>query len=67
MAICAIGTRRFASGKAVVDVAPVIWTGIGRINADLLDRIDRLQHALDLRPPGLAQENLAAGAHIRHR
>ena len=67
MAIRAVGAWRFTSSEAVVDVAPVIGTGIGRINADLLDRIDRLQHALDLRPPGLAKVNLTAGAHIRHR
>ena len=61
MAIPAVGSRRFASSEAVVDVAPVIWTGIGGVDAELLDGIDRLQHALDLRPAGLAQVNLAAG------
>jgi hypothetical protein len=30
----------------------------------LLDRVDRLQHALDLGPAGEGQEDLAAGAHI---
>ena len=41
MAVCAVGTRRFASGKAVVNVAPVIGAGVGGVDADLLDRIDR--------------------------
>ena len=67
MAISAVRARHFAGGEAVVDVAPVIGAGIGGVDADLLDRIDRLQHALDLRPPGLAKVNLTAGAHIRHR
>ncbi len=50
MAIPAVGSRRFASGKSVVDVAPVIGAGVGCVDAELLDGIDRLQHALDLWP-----------------
>src|SRR6266852_6365341 len=57
----------FANRQAVVDVLPVLWRRIGRIDAERLDGIDRLQHLFDLRPPGNAQQAFAAGAHKRHR
>ena len=44
---------------------PVIGSGVGGIDAERFDGVDRLQHALDLRPAGEAQEDFAAGAHIR--
>ena len=45
------GCGHAASGRA----------GVGGIDAELLDGIDRLQHALDLRPAGDAQQDFAAG------
>jgi hypothetical protein len=44
-----------------VDVLPVLWGGIGRIDAERLDRIDGLQHLLDLGPPRNLQQTFAAG------
>lgn len=45
----------------------MIGTGLSGIDADRLDGIDRLQHSLDLRPTGNAQQDLAAGAYIGDR
>ena len=39
---------------------------VNRIDAERLNGIDHLQHALDLRPAGQAQQNLTAGRHIRN-
>ena len=46
-----VRARCVANSEAVVNVAPVIGTGVGGIDADLLDDIDRLEHALDLGQP----------------
>src|SRR5918994_3879846 len=46
---------------------PVVRAGVGSIDPDLLDGVDRLQHALDPRPPGGSQEDLATGRHIGDR
>src|SRR5260370_29682126 len=62
-----VGSRLLADGQAIVDVLPVVGCGIGWIDAERLDGVDRLQHLLDLRPPGNAQKSLPTGAHIRHR
>ncbi len=61
-----VGSRLLADGHAIVDVLPVLRRGIGRIDAERLDGIDGLQHPLDFRPPGNAQQAFAAGTHIRH-
>jgi len=62
-----IGARRVTGHEAVVNVTPMVRANVHRIDADLLHCIDRLQHALDLRPAGLAQVNLSARPHKRHR
>src|SRR5260370_19912964 len=62
-----VGSRLLADGQAIVDVLPVVRRGIGRIDAERLDGVDRLKHFLDLRPPGNAQKTLPTGPHIRHR
>ena len=62
-----VRSRLFPDGQAIVDVLPVVQRRVGRIDAERLDGIDRLQHLLDLRPPGNAQQTFPAGAHIRHR
>src|SRR5713101_7144381 len=61
-----IGSRPLADGHTIVDVLPVLWRGIGRIDAERLDGVDGLQHPLDFRPPGNAQQTFAARTYIRH-
>src|SRR5450432_2969558 len=61
-----VGSRLLADGQSVVDVPPMVGRGIGRIDAERLDGVDCLKHLLDFRPAGNAQQNLTAGAHIRH-
>src|SRR5579883_948423 len=48
-------------------MTPVIRRGVGRIDAERLDGIYRLQHALDFRPPADPQQNLAAWTDERQR
>jgi hypothetical protein len=45
-----------------VDVPPVVRRNVGRIDAQRLDGINRLQHAFDLRPAVYPQQTLPAGA-----
>ena len=66
MALAGVGARQISGGETVVDMLPVVGAGLGRIDADLFDGVDRLQHALDFRPAGNAQQDLAAGAHVRN-
>src|SRR5215470_20394368 len=56
--------RLFADEYTVVDVPPVLWSGISRIDAQSLDDINRLQHLFDLRPAKKMQQNFTAWAHI---
>src|SRR5713226_123908 len=51
-----------ARRQPVVDVPPVVRRDVGRIDAQRLDGIDRLQHAFDLRPDVYPQQTLPAGA-----
>ena len=44
----------------------MIGTSIHRIDAELLDGVDGLEHALDLGPAGKAEQNLAARPHKWH-
>jgi len=53
-----------ANGQAVVDVPPVIGGGVRRVDAERFDSIDGLEHFLDLRPAGHAQQALATGTHV---
>lgn len=50
-----------------MDVLPVIWCGVGRIDAQRLHRVDRLQHALDLGPGVHAQQDLSTWPYERQR
>src|SRR5713101_5042013 len=61
-----VGSRPLADRHAIVDVLPVLWGGIGRIDAERLDGLDGLQHLLDFGPPGNLQQTFATGAHVRH-
>ena len=56
-----------AGGEPVVNVSPAIGTGVGGIDAELLDGVDRLQHALDVRPGRDTQKDVAAGPHGTNR
>ena len=64
MLLARVGARCVASREPVVNMPPVIGTGVGGIDAELLDGVDRLQHALDVRPARDAQKDFAAGPHI---
>ena len=61
-----VGSRPLADRHTIVDMLPVLWGSIGRIDAERLDRIDGLQHPLDLGPPGNLQQTFASRAYIRH-
>ena len=50
-----------------MDVLPVIRRGVGRIDAQRFDGVDRLQHTLDLGPAIHAQQAVAARSHERQR
>ena len=56
-----------AGGETVVEMAPMFRRGVARIDVERLDGVDRLQHALDLRPAIDAQQDLAAGTHEGQR
>src|SRR5712692_11801210 len=51
-----------ARRQPVVDVPPVVRCDIGRIDAQRLDGIDRLQRAFDLWPAVYPQQTLPAGS-----
>jgi hypothetical protein len=40
----------FIDRQTVVDVVPVVWCDVGRIDAERLNGVDQLQHALDPGP-----------------
>src|SRR5258706_11887059 len=61
-----VGSRPLVDRHTIVDMLPVFWGSIDRIDAERLDRIDGLQHLLDLGPPGNLQQTFAARAYIRH-
>ena len=67
MAREAVTARRFARGKPVMDVSPVIGSNIARVDAQRLDRIDQAEHLRDLRPAMNAEKHVAAGIDLRHR
>src|SRR5450631_1923861 len=62
-----ISPRRFVDGQAVVDVLPIVGGGVGRVDAERLNGIDDLQHALDPWPTRDPQQDVAAGPDIGHR
>ena len=43
MLLAAIGARLVSGAEAVVDMPPVIRRGVGRIDAERLDGVDRLR------------------------
>ena len=64
MSLAAVQARCLSGCEPVVNMSPVVRTGVGGIDPDLLDGVDRLQHALDPRPARGAQEDFSARAHI---
>src|SRR5258708_2221111 len=57
-----VGVRDRARRQPVVDVPPVVRRDLGRIDAQRLDGINRLQHAFDLWPAVHPQQTLPAGS-----
>ena len=60
MLVWRVGARFLAGCHPVVDVSPVIGRHRFRIDAETLDCVDRLQHALDLSPALELEQNVAA-------
>ena len=56
-----IGPRLMPDGQAAVDMAPMVRRDVARIDADRFHGVDRLKHALNLRPAIDAQQDFAAG------
>jgi hypothetical protein len=56
-----VAARWLASRETIVDVPPMIWSGVGRVYAEGLDGIDLPQDAFNFRPSADAQQDLAAG------
>ena len=67
MLLAAVRARDLARGQPIVNVPPVIGTGISWIDADLFDRIDQFQHPLDPGPARNSEETLTARPHIGDR
>ena len=63
MLIAIIGPRLLAAEQAVVDVLPVGWRDIRRLDAGLLDRVDQREQSLHTRPARQPQQDLAAQVH----
>jgi hypothetical protein len=59
-----VSTRHLARDEPVLDVPPVVRTGLSGIDTGRLDGVDRLQDTFDFWPTGDAQEDLAAGADV---
>ena len=62
MAFTRVDVRDRARRQPVVNVPPVVRRDVGRIDAQRLDGVDRLQHALHLWPAVYPQQTLPAGA-----
>ena len=59
--------RRLVHAKPVVNMAPMLWCRIGRINAQRLNDVDRMKYLLDLRPARQVEQDLATGLNERNR
>ena len=66
MPAAGVGSRLLADKEAVVNVPPMLWRGIRRVDAECLDEIDRLQHFLDFRPAGDVQQTFPARENMGH-
>jgi hypothetical protein len=61
MSAARVRPRLLADRQTVVDVPPVLWRDVRRIDPERFDRVDCLQHLLDFRPTGEAQQALSPG------
>ena len=61
MALARIGPRFVTDGEAAMDVAPMVRRNVARFHAERFHRIDRLEHALHLRPTNAVQQDFTAG------
>src|SRR5262249_13213308 len=60
-----VAARHFVDRQAVMNVMPMVRRGVGRIDTERLDSINRLQDLLDFRPAREAQQDFCAGVDIR--
>src|SRR3546814_17124001 len=67
VALGCVGARLVAGGQTVVNVTPVIRRYVSRIDVQRLHGVDRLEHALDLRPTVGAKQYLPARTHEGQR
>ena len=49
-----------------MDVLPIVGGGVCRVDAERLDGVDQLQHALDLGPASEPQQDVAAWPDVRY-
>jgi hypothetical protein len=56
-----IGSRLFASGQAIVDMAPMVRRRVGGIDAGGFHRVDCPHNLANVRPANDAQQDLGAG------
>ena len=61
-----VGSRSLTDRQSVVNVPPMLWGGVSRIDGERFDDIDRLQDLLDLRPTGETQQAFPAWTDERH-
>ena len=61
-----VGPRLLTDEHAVVNVPPMLWRGIRRVDAECFDEIDRLQDFLDFRPAGDVQQTFPARENMGH-
>ena len=66
MLVWRVGARFLAGGHSVVNMPPVVGRDRCGIDAETLDRVDRLQHALDLSPAFELEQDVAAGTNEGH-
>src|SRR5690606_38445970 len=57
-----IEARFHTGGQPVVDMPPIGGRSVCRVDAERLDRIDELEHTLDLRPAVELEQEIAAGS-----
>src|SRR3546814_14378008 len=67
MTLQRVGPRVFICRETVVDVPPMVGRGVGGFDAQRVNGVDSLEHALDLGPAVDEQRNLAAGGDARPR
>jgi len=59
--------RRLVHAEPVVNMAPMLWCRVGRIDAQCLDDLNRMKYLLDLRPTRQVEQDLPTGLDERNR